>query len=69
METLIQNTLTGEDRLAALRLLADWELAQSASGRTQPANAGAIIAATETEGHRRLAALQQIAAVTVQEQS
>ena len=60
---MLENSLTGADRLTALQAVADAGLqkyAQSHSRERAP-NPGEIVAASATDGHARIAALNKIA--------
>jgi predicted transcriptional regulator len=61
---LLENSLTGEDRLAALQAIADAELEASAAARTREKapNATQVISENSTAGHNAVRAHQAIAA-------
>ena len=60
---LLESALTGTDRLAALTAIAAAELEDEAANRQHERgpNSGQIIADSSADGHRRLAALGEIA--------
>jgi predicted transcriptional regulator len=59
---LLENSLTGEDRLAALQAIADAELEAHVATRPRAPNATAIAAAGSTAGHDAVRVHQKIAA-------
>jgi predicted transcriptional regulator len=62
---LLENALTGEDRLRALEAIAAAGLEANAAeraARVRGPNPGGIIAESSTDGHDRLRALSRIAA-------
>ena len=60
---MLEQSLTGEDRLKALEAIADAGLETYAQShaRELPANATAVIAQDSVEGHRRIGAMNKIA--------
>jgi predicted transcriptional regulator len=60
---LLENALTAENRVAALQAISDAGRAEYAANATRAdaPNATEIIAASSTEGHARLRALNEIA--------
>jgi predicted transcriptional regulator len=59
---LLENALTGEDRLAALQAIADAELEAHAAARPRAPNATEVISESSASGHAALRALNKIAA-------
>jgi predicted transcriptional regulator len=61
VDLTLERALTGQGRLEALQAIAEAGLADCATPRERAPNATEIIAASSTDGHRRLEALQKIA--------
>jgi predicted transcriptional regulator len=59
---LLEHSLNAQDRLATLQAIADAELEDGNASRPLAPNATAVISGSCIEGHRRLAALGEIAA-------
>jgi predicted transcriptional regulator len=58
---LLENSLTGEDRLAALQAIADAELEAHVATRPRAPNATQVVAENSTSGHAAVLTHQKIA--------